>query len=1525
MAASRVNTKFVVILVGALVAVAMGGGGVAYFYVTNNADRLEELGTKAYEAGDYSKAEKLLSKAVNKEQTNPEYIRKWIAAMEKVTPESENTFRTKYADYFAANMALARRALKTDIEAHRNSLEMAHREIKDRTSDTAGNLDLVRSTDEALAFFDASKPGPHDVLRKYSGMAMLRSYEASANLTEDEINRARTDLEAAMAADPTDGEAVTGLARWYDRRAYNLANKQDTAGATEAREKARQILADFVKARPEDVHGQLWDMMVFVTEQESVIRALPPEARDAAAKEAAVGAGKRLDLLEAALNKVEPAKVDIAMVGRLAALEMRFSSTGPTRSTAIYEKLATARPDDTRVLLSQASLLGERYKEADALVILKKIVELPQKPVSFDGVMQFSERLRANYLRALYSIRLWEREKDPAAKKALIEQAREFRNKLVETVETDSIEVLFIDSHLDIAKEDYGQASKKLAEFNRKTNFTDPQGLWMFAECALKLSNDGVAESALRQLVAREPLNGRGPMRLAEVLIRQRRAEEAIPFLERAQQLLPGSATEINALADKARAIVTGDTTKLDGVSKILLDCETLENQGKVDEAFTLLSQGYEQSKDIRLAPALAYRLDQRGKRPEALAVVEAGLAKDSSDPRLKQMKIMMTISDPVEQRLMMIDQTQAPAIEKLIAKVQVLRANSLKARADQFLKEAIAIDPANKAAIEIQFMAAIEDKDFTTASRFEAEASRGDIDLLQGATFKARLADAQGKLADAVRILEAERNKSAFGPPAGRMLAQMYVRQRRIPEAIEVLREALAKKPADRDSLLALAMLLVRSDQGREALNELRSKQQIHISDAEVQDLWLQLEARYGEKELALSNRRKQLELRPGDRPTQMAIVGLLIDMRQFPGAMDMIKQIKSTGGKDDVVGLEAQWYADQGNLSGSKKVFDDYIASIEPSKLTPEMFLGKGRFMERLNQINDAEAAYKEAAKYQSAKTLDADRALADLYVNQNGVAEAKALYQKIVDSGADTADKLYARKLVDAQLRLADGAGALKSLAAMGETVAGDPQLLLQQAEAVRVSGDEKKSAELVEAAVAKFPNEPFVYYRRAVMNLKFAELREDVRRDFLKAVEIRPTFWQARRDLARMYYQDGDFTAALNQMREAVKFNPMIDELRVTLVRDLLAQRKDTDASNVIEAVIERRPDDIGLLLNSGDLFREAGLNDRALGYYKRAFELSKQLGVVTRYLDLLHAKTPEPDLIEADRVLAAVKDMQDTEPPLLMARAKQFIMRKKVEEGIRDIVSSIRKIRPDQPGMIMAWFGDIKRMLKDPKDVTRILDTVDKEGLIPGWTTYFKAGTLMEKDETRAEATVLFEKMMVDIKDPILLRQVALALQARYYQANDCENGLRVMRQSAEWFPEDAYILNNLAYMLVRCGEDPAKAVPIAERAVQAMLNVGRSSADVYDTMGMVYVRSGQLDKAMLPLQAALAEVGNSPVRATVLLHIAEYHIARGNRKLAEDVIADAEKIMAASPKASEAAGHAELLKLVKDKLDKMPK
>jgi hypothetical protein len=188
-------------------------------------------------------------------------------------------------------------------------------------------------------------------------------------------------------------------------------------------------------------------------------------------------------------------------------------------------------------------------------------------------------------------------------------------------------------------------------------------------------------------------------------------------------------------------------------------------------------------------------------------------------------------------------------------------------------------------------------------------------------------------------------------------------------------------------------------------------------------------------------------------------------------------------------------------------------------------------------------------------------------------------------------------------------------------------------------------------------------------------------------------------------------------------------------------------------------------------------------------------------------------------------------------------------------------------------------------------------------------------------------------MIKSVKNPHLKRQSLILLQARYYQANDCTNAMRVMTAGVEAFPDDAFMLNNLAYMMLKCGEDPDKVVPIAERAAQSMVNSGRSSADVYDTLGIAYVRAAVknpgatggalLDKAMRPLMAALAEGGNTQVRATVLMHICEYFIARGSRAEAEKAFKEAEAIVTRNTRAAEAAGQVEQLARTKAMLDAM--
>ena len=119
--ASRVNTKFVIILIVAVVAM-LGMLFAAYSAVYKTADDLVALGDKAMVEGDTDLARKLYSKAVNKDPTVAENINKWISSLEQWTPETE----TAYYDAFRIDYL---GAIRQASIVQRNNLEAYHREL----------------------------------------------------------------------------------------------------------------------------------------------------------------------------------------------------------------------------------------------------------------------------------------------------------------------------------------------------------------------------------------------------------------------------------------------------------------------------------------------------------------------------------------------------------------------------------------------------------------------------------------------------------------------------------------------------------------------------------------------------------------------------------------------------------------------------------------------------------------------------------------------------------------------------------------------------------------------------------------------------------------------------------------------------------------------------------------------------------------------------------------------------------------------------------------------------------------------------------------------------------------------------------------------------------------------------------------------------------------------------------------------------------------------------------------------------
>ncbi len=130
------------------------------------------------------------------------------------------------------------------------------------------------------------------------------------------------------------------------------------------------------------------------------------------------------------------------------------------------------------------------------------------------------------------------------------------------------------------------------------------------------------------------------------------------------------------------------------------------------------------------------------------------------------------------------------------------------------------------------------------------------------------------------------------------------------------------------------------------------------------------------------------------------------------------------------------------------------------------------------------------------------------------------------------------------------------------------------------------------------------------------------------------------------------------------------------------------------------------------------------------------------------------------------------------------------------------------------------------------------------------------------------------------KDSRLAREQFL-LASLYEEAGEYDKAIERYRRLLESSPDNALVLNNLAYALAVRKNSPAEALPLAEKAY----SVAKGSANIVDTLGWIHHLMGNNDKASQLLGQA---VTLAPQNADIQLHYAILSAEMGNTTAAED-------------------------------------
>ena len=569
--ATRVNTRFVVFLVVALIAV-VGVGSVGVWYLTrDDPDALIAQGDRQVSEGLDALALRSYERALPSRRDDPVLL-------------------TKVADLLprahTASPAVAERQFQKTLSFKREASQLQPRNAEAADAFLSYGYGLMRQgmagADMLYAMADDRLDQVQDpaspvlpVAKKYRGVAAVAAL--TPRTPDDRREQARTDLETALQSKALADDPLTlhHLAMWHLQEAARLSRERGGQEASTGHiATARELSQRAIQAAGDDPTPEQLAHRLEVLAQ--------PLVNDLEA------ARPVLDRLEQRVaGAAEPDVADVLLASRALRvmdrepqeLGDRTVTRGAVRARDLVQAAAAKEPDDLFLALH----LGELQQE---LGEIDAALDQFQKVRKAEPLGDFRRTLTAERLQAAAAlaagevmVRQAQQADDEAKRDELLEQAREVAADQRKRA-GESAQVLLLEGQIELAAGDRDAAFGRLSKASQAFGDNNARTLLLLAQLLQERSQWGAAIGRLERLIQVEPGNVLGRLRLAELLVQARRLDEArtvlAPVREAQPELEPG----------------------------IAIEAAILQQQGKPEEAIAL----YEQT-DPMQNPAVLQRL----------------------------------------------------------------------------------------------------------------------------------------------------------------------------------------------------------------------------------------------------------------------------------------------------------------------------------------------------------------------------------------------------------------------------------------------------------------------------------------------------------------------------------------------------------------------------------------------------------------------------------------------------------------------------------------------------------------------------------------------------------------------------------------------------------------------------------------------------------------------------------------------------------------------------------------------------
>jgi tetratricopeptide (TPR) repeat protein len=1452
--ASRVNVKFVVLLSTALGLVFVGVAGALVYAKLRSGDRYARLAAEAAAKGDIETADNFYGRAVGKEPTNVVWLQAWRGVMLQKVPATQSAAQTDYGMLTAINRSLAL-AKRTDLQAHRDYLDMIYERLMNGASSREGWEFLIGEAEGALRYFEPETPAP---LRRYRGMAIATLFQLGADVDKERRLTGMKDLEASLQADPKDVLAANDLAGCHERLAA-LARTTDPDAARAEIETARKIIDEAARA---DEANPITQTIALNHDLVRELAALDTAGKSNAdivkARTATIATFEpRAREIHAKFMSADPKTFSRVGVDRWCTLAPAIlAKEGPEMAGAVLDRALSASPESPDFLFVRALFTYRRSDFEGSITQFQKLADLKNLPVSWPGLRLWQMRTLAVYYQANAAISLVFKANDPEPRKAALARARTFRQTLARNVPENSPQLQLVDGKLLVADGDLLGAQRLLAAFVKTPGDASDQmsdALLFLADIGEKTNQLGMARENLLKVRDLRPPSGDLLMLLANIEKRLQNPSAAAGYLRQVLDIDPGNEAAKRDLA-VVLAVQSGDTNQIDDpVMRLLAEAERVmrgdnTSLGDDQRAIKIVEDGLEaQNYDPRLvAAAIQLRLAS-GDREGALRTAQAAQAKHPDNERLSNLVKGLQASGSLEGMLALVDASPLSDLEKWLNRRSLYEQYGKNTEAVAALAEAVKLAPADARVIELQFRDALAANDQALAGRLADAAAQSDADRAMGDTFKARLQIAQGNVHDAVITLQRAADRGNATPGVYRVLGLALLQLGRGQEAVAALNRARGLNPADLVTTRTLMNALVQLGRTKEALDVARESEVYARRDPDFMNLWLTLEASGGNAAFARERREQILTLSPSDLNNKGALAGIYMDQKAWDKARTLIDQLKTADPTSTpIAALEARWYADRGDMDAALKVFVDHLGALSAKQnpLPPDPYLVMAEFLLKHGRQREGIAALRQAETLQDPKTMRVTILLAEALVSISDFGEAQKSYRKALDAGVPDPDRVLRKRLIDTCVQSQDFTAAENEFAALGPAGDADVELMCQHAQIARGRGDKNEAMAILNRAVAKFPDEPLPYLRRARLEMNERALVQDAMADLATTLRLRPGMWQALHTRYTLLLNQGKVAEGIKDLRAAVDANPTFDQLRFELVDVLLAAGKEADAAEVADAAIKDRPNDLRLPQGAGDRFARTKRYNRAARYYKMVFDQATNEAAAVQYVYALVSSSP-PSLNEAEAVLNSPSLNVDKSWGLLMSRS---LLRKKQgnDDQARADASDALALVEGESAMLV-WYERFRQVYPDPAPAHAALATLHAKGTLDEWIPYFRARCQSQVPSARNDGLSAMSAMLDQPgKSRTLRLDLCRSLSGAYLQDQKWDDASKVLRRGLELDPNDVEFNNNLACVLSDNMKNAGEAMPLAQKAAK----LAPDNPLIVDTLASVQWSTGQKDEAI---------------------------------------------------------------------------